>query len=446
MGKTENEYERAALGAVLLDPNQVIPFAVNAGITSEMFYEARHETIMAALLALFASGRPVDTLTLADYLTKKGELEKSGGLPYFNELLEAVPSAAHGAYYLGLVRQDWVRRQIVQITGALQSRAKGGEDPEQVALAGAHEFAGVMGDMEKTEKTPEEIITALIAGWRAVRSGEKKPGLETPFPKLNELLGGGLRTGLYLVAGRPSQGKSVLEENIAMAVAKSGAFVGRIAIDMPVSVVWARTLAREGGVSLPKLNFGHAGESQLARLDELKESIASYPCIIKGNLFDVSAIASWARAMKAKNDMKLMTVDYIQNIQINAPGASHWQEVQKMTYISGVLKRLALELDIPVMAVSQLTRDNERDDRPPRLSDLRGSGSLEQDATVVIFVYRDEKAAKKMGWDEQKKKRPVNVDIQKQQNGETGIVQCWMHAHYFTFEETGPDGFGIEYD
>jgi replicative DNA helicase len=443
--KEQDAAEAAALGSALLDAAVVVPHAVTAGrMTADMFYHQRNQVIFAAILEMFAGGRPIDILTLTDWLSKKGNLEKAGGNDYLVSLLEKSPTAEHGAYYMALVRDEWMRRRIIELSRGLHSRAVTGEEPGRIALEGAESFSGIIGEIQEREKNAGEIIHDLIDGWRRVKSGEKLSGIDTPFPTLNKILGGGLRTGLYLVAGRPSQGKSVLEENIALHAAKNGHFVGRVAIDMPVSVVWARTLSREGGVSLPRLNSGHAGESQLARLsDEAGPMVCQYPMRVKGGLFDIAAITSWARAMKVKHGLALLTIDYLQNIQISAPGAGYWQEVQKMTYISGTLKRLALELDIPILAVSQLTRDNERDDRPPRLSDLRGSGSLEQDATVAIFVYKDEKVAKKMG-DEQKKKRPTNVDVMKQQNGETGIIQCWLHAHYFIFEECGPEGFGFD--
>ncbi|MDD8011880.1 MAG: DnaB-like helicase C-terminal domain-containing protein [Acidobacteriota bacterium] len=444
--ETQKEAERAALGAALLEPAQIIPYAISDGkITAAMFYEHRNQVIFAAMLELFAAGRPVDILTLSENLERAGKLKTAGGLDYLNALVDAVPAAAHGPYYLGLVRSEWMRRRLIELAGKVNVQVGTGEEPEKIALESAESFTGILGELAEKEKSPEEVMQTLYAGWRAVKAGEKPSGLETPFSKLNQLLGGGLRPGLYLVAGRPSQGKSVLEENIAAHVAKAGGWVGRVAIDMPVQMVWARMLCREAGISLPKLNSGFAGESQLAKLhDEIIPMVKGYPIAVKGDIFDVGAITSWARGMKAKHNMQLMTLDFIQNVQISHPAAAYWQECQKITHVSGVLKRLALELEIPILCVSQLTRDNERDDRPPRLADLRGSGSLEQDATVVIFVYRDEKAVKKMGYEEQKKKRPVNVDIQKQQNGETGVIQCWLHAHYFMFEECGEEGFGLD--
>lgn len=440
------ENEKGALGAILIDPNTVMAWALSSGrITAEMFADVKHVILFRIIEKMFSDGKPIDVLTVTDVLSKTGELEKIGGQTYLLSLMDATPVAAHGSYYFELVKKEWMRRQLIQASLNIQKKAKSEAEPATIAMQSANEISGIVGEAGAQEPSSTDVMKDIIVGWRSVKLGEKKPGLETPWATLNEILGGGLRTGLYLLAGRPSQGKSVLEENIAAHVAKLGNYVVRIAIDMPINMVWARTICRENGVSLPKLNFGHAGESQLSRIEHEFLPIAGEQfksMQVKGNLFDISSICSYARAMKAKHGLSLLTIDYLQNVHINDPGAWRWQENQKMTWISGHLKRLALELDIPIIGVSQLTRDNERDDRPPRLSDLRGSGSLEQDATVVIFVYRHEKIANQMSWEEQKKKRPVNVDVLKNQNGETGIVECWLHAHYFMMEEA-PENFGI---
>ncbi len=440
------EAERGALGCAIADSYTVVSWALaTLKFPEEAFYNNANLRIWKHLKTMVEEGKGIDVLLLSEHLKATSELEMVGGLPYLTGLIDAMETPGFGPHYFEQVYAAWLRRTIWQCAEQVRDLSAAAEDPQKVALDASGTFSGLVDRMGNRERTLKEVIEGLLKCWKNAKDSEDdEGGLKTPWPKMNDALGGGLRPGLYIVAGRPSQGKSVIEENIAAFAAKRGNFVGRVLIDMPLDMAIARSISREAAVSLPKLNMGYAGESQIARIEEqVAPEILKWPMAVAPQLFDIAAIAAWARMLKNKHDLKLLTVDFVQNAQAICTGSYRWNENQRITYISGVLKRLGLELGIPVLAISQLNREMEYDNRKPNLSDLRGSGSLEQDATVVIFIYKDDKISKQMNKEEQLHKRPTWVDIQKQQNGETRAWKFWLHAHYFLLEECPAEGWGM---
>jgi replicative DNA helicase len=212
--------------------------------------------------------------------------------------------------------------------------------------------------------------------------------------------------------------------------------VGRVTLDMTRRRLLARAACRKAGVSLPKLKHGFAGKAQLAQIEEAARILMGYPMFINERDRDLRAICTWARAEKMRHDIKLLTIDYVQQIQVT-DGARNWSTADKLSHASLMLKGLALELAIPVIVLSQLNRSVEQSERIPRLDDLRGSGSLEQDASIVIMSYKDEKVP------EVHNRTPQWLDVAKDQDGETGTIPFWFRRAYFLFDEA-PPGFAEE--
>jgi replicative DNA helicase len=422
--------ERGVLGALLLDAGKVAEFVSNTiKLTAESFYERTHQIVFKGIMEMVAAGRPVDVLTLADKMEAEGTLEQVGGTAYLNHLLDAIPTAAHAEYYCDLVRQHHILRGIVEQSDGLISEAMSAERGDELLMTVPGRYAGIIEERSR-KRSLKEVVAGLIADWRKVHEEKRGfSGLPTPWDSLNEITCG-LKPGLYVIAARPSQGKTTIEDQISEFLANKGIPVARATLDMTVDRLLARMMARRSGVSLPKLNAGFAGENQLAKVSETGELIGAYPMWITDELCELNAICTWVRALKIKHDIQLFTLDYIQQVELAGRGANFMNENSTITMVSKKLKRLALELKIPFIILSQLNRGSDKDDRIPVLSDMRGSGSLEQDANVAMLLYHDKDLPDRDG------KRPQWVDVAKNQDGPTGTLPFWFWANYFRFDET----------
>jgi len=424
-----DEAEYAAIGGMLLDAYKVAEFASNSlKLKPEAFYNKKHQIIFAAIMGMLADGRPVDVLTVSDRLEADGTLEQVGGTHYLNQLLDAIPTPAHAEYYLDMVRQKYILRRVVEESEGLKSAALTTDRGDELLQTVPGRFAEII-EFVTRKKTLKLIIAGLIEKWKKAHEQKRGfTGLPTPWDSLNEITCG-LQPGIYMIAARPSQGKTTVEDQITDFLANQGIPVARVTLDMTVERLLARTTARRAGVSLPKLNAGYAGDNQIAKVTEAGELISDYPMYITDELFDVNAICTWVRAMKIKHDIKLFTLDYVQQVEVVGRAGQYMNENQVLTQVSRKFKRLALELKIPIILLSQLNRGSDQEDRIPTLSDLRGSGSLEQDANMVILLYHDKKEQDQHG------KRPQWMDIAKNQDGPTMPLPFWFWANYFRFDE-----------
>jgi len=423
------EAEMGSLGGMLLDAPAVAEFATNSiKLKAESFYLRHHQIIFTAIMAMMADGRPVDVLTVSEKLKAGGTLEEVGGLSYLNRLLDATPTSAHSEYYLDIVRQKFILRRIVEESNALESAAATSERGDELLQTVPSRFSEIIDEVSR-KKTLKQIIQFLIEKWKKAHEVKRGfTGLPTPWQSLNEITCG-LNPGIYMIAARPSQGKTTVEDQITDYLANQGIPVARATLDMTVERLLARTTSRRAGVSLPKLNAGYAGDNQIAKVTEAGEIISEYPMYITDELHDVNAICTWVRAMKIKHDIQLFSLDYVQQVEVIGRSAQYMNENQTLTQVSRKFKRLALELKIPILLLSQLNRGSDQEDRIPTLSDLRGSGSLEQDANMVILLYHDKKEQDKEG------KRPQWMDVAKNQDGPTGALPFWFWANYFRFDE-----------
>lgn len=445
------EAERGVLGSFLIDPARVIPLAVvQYQIKSDAFYIPAHATLAKSLFEMSKGDvSRIDLITVSSYLRDHNTLNEIGGTGFLDRLVDLTPTAAYAEHYLAIIRAKWIARGVIEKSHNIISEAYTTDDPAKLALESSQRYIDIIGE-PKDELTNADAMESSIARWadaKAFREGDqtKKPaiGLETPWQKLTDLMCG-LEQGLILIAGRPSAGKTTLEDCLAIHAADHlGVPVARATLDSTKRKLWDRTLCRYAGVSLPKLKFGFAGQSQLAECHAAKEHLQKLPVFINDSLFDIDSICAWARYMKARKNIGLFTIDYVQ--QITVSGSSRFladNENARLEYISRCLKRLWRELKIPVLVLSQLSRASEKDERDPKMSDLRGSGALEQDADVILFCHTDKKKWLSMEENRRgatKHKRPVWFRQLKHKEAEQGELPMWLHAPYFRFEPAESD-------
>lgn len=442
------EAERAALGAMLFECDRVAPMAIHKmKLPPEAFYVPANRMVYEAIVSLFDElGHGVDWIPVAERLKTEGKLEQIGGTGYLSALIDAAAVTAHAEYYLDIVRQNYVRRRIAEECGKLESATHTTEKGDALLAEVPDRFGAIIAAAHQ-EQPLVEVMDEAIAGWEDARkkreAGERPmPGLALPWTRAMELTSG-LEVGITIIAGRPSAGKTTLEDCIVTDLALEGVPVARATLDSTREQLVQRMLSREGCVSLPKLKFGYAGAQNIAHVKEARDALQQIPSYINDRDRDISGIVAWARHLKLTKGIKVLTVDYIQLVGAACMGRSEWETQRRVSYVSGRLKDLAFELRIPVVVLSQLNRAVEKGDRDPELSDLRDSGAIEQDADKVLFLYIDDKKrnemeAKRPG--ATKHKRPVWMDLKKQKNGETGKIPMWMLPPYFSFREAGvPD-------
>jgi len=434
--------EQAAIGCMLMEPERVIPLAMNQmQLAADCFYVPIHEEIVAAIFEIYSDRGAVDQLILEEWF--KTENKKSAvdaGLVLSSCVDEAL-TTAHAQHYLDIVRQTYIRRRTIEEARNTEREAHNQEDGEELIKTVPGKFLSIIRDVVHVEENID-VMTRLCDRWRIAKDGgEKAVGLPLPWPLLNELLCG-LEPGLTILAARPSVGKTTIEDELSCYLASTGVPVGRVTLDSSREQLFSRSIARKARVSLPKMKFGFARESQLQKANDAKDVLAKYPMHINDTDRDWQAIATWARMMKKRHGIKLLTLDYIQLVNTPELKQQQFNQVARVTHVSTSCKQLAAELGIPVLVLSQLSRGVEKDNREPRLSDLRDSGAIEQDAEKVIFAYWDVKERKdmeEMHPGATKTLRPTWLDVLKNKDGETGRLAYWMRPAYFLFEEIARD-------
>jgi replicative DNA helicase len=426
------EAERAVIGAAMLDWMRVMPLVQQMRVKPQDFYMVAHQTIMEEIQALFTEMKGVDSVVLTERLRRKKLEEQAGGSGYIDRLIDTTPTVAHAEYYLDIVRQKALLRRVATAAKDIEAECWTEERGDKVLGTATARFSGLAESVLLEESTNEQLLNLSVKAWVDARA-HKQPdiGLETPWPTLTEMICG-LETGITILAGRPSQGKTTIEDMMVCHCAATGTPVGRITLDSTRKSLLQRAVCREAGVSLPKLKYGFAGEANMAQVTEAAGRLAKYPMWINDWERDIAGICAWTRAMKIRYGIKLLTVDYIQIVQAAMMGRAQWDANSRMTYVSSQLKTLAFELDMPVLVLSQLSREADKEQRRPRLSDLRDSGSIEQDANKVLFVSKDVKEAKEK---ETKQRRPMWLDVAKNKDGEIGELPMWMRPNYFRFDE-----------
>lgn len=364
-------------------------------IQSAQFYEARHSTIFKAMIELFTRGEPVDIVTLSAELENANALNHTGGRSYLAELESAVPTASHVEFYADIVIDKWRQRRMIEVGREIvQLGQSPGEDGVDDAVAKAQELSFALSSYESTtdfEKLGDRQVGQFFARLDAIEDGSQPRGLATGIHEVDRIAGGFLPQELIVIAARPAMGKTSGILNIALHNAKQNIPVGILSLEMSKEELTDRLMAQYAHVDGNKLKKpGLLSPAERKKLETHADPFHKLPIYVDDSSFvnDLSLIAK-ARRLHSLTNSRMLLVDYLQLMEGSAKHKSTNRE-QEVSAISRALKNIAKELRIVILAASQLSRAVEqRPNKRPILSDLRESGSIEQEADKVIFIYRD---------------------------------------------------------
>jgi replicative DNA helicase len=411
------ESERAVLAAVMLD-QRLLP-AVAGRVKAEDFYHERHRLIFQAMLDLQEQQVAIDLRTLQARLEQAARLEAAGGLSYIATLEIDLPDLGRFEQYVEIVKERSVRRQLIEVCRGITRDCLDGGVEAQAALGKAEQAVLALGEQALKRgfvpfaKVVEETLEMLED-----RPGTALVGLPTGFVDLDRMTHGLNRGNLIILAGRPGMGKTSFALNVAQHVAiRQGKTVGVFSLEMGQQELALRILCSEADVQFSRLRAGHLSQQQWTKVIQTMRSIQRAPLYIDDSASPtILEVASKARRLKAEKQLELLIVDYLQLMQA---GGRYENRTLEVAAITRSLKQLAKELDLPVVALSQLSRAPERRgaEHRPQLSDLRESGSIEQDADLVAFVFREE-----LYNDDPAVKGLAELIVAKHRNGETGTI------------------------
>ncbi len=428
------EAEKSLLGCLLLDKNAII--RVVDFLMSKDFYKNIHQEIYQAIVDIFQRGEPIDLLSVSTRLKEKNLLEEIGGNSYLTELINLVPTASHVLNYAKIVQRKRVLRDLIEASHEIGQLGHNESEDTSVILDQAEkkifsiaqkgftqEFIPIKADLEEVFERIENLS----------KGGDTLRGLPTGFTDLDNILAGLQKSDLVILASRPSMGKSTLATNFAANIATTQKVpVGIFSLEMSRDQLADRLIASIASVDMWKLRTGrlsYEGEdNDFSRIQNAMNVLSEAPIYIDDTVaFNVLQMKAMARRLQAKRGLGLLIVDYLQLMDSLRPDAS---PVQQVSEISKALKALARELNIPVLAISQLSRAVEqRSPHIPRLSDLRESGSLEQDADVVLFIFREDYYRP-----DTQRKNIADIIIAKHRNGPMGKIELYFDNRTVTFK------------
>ncbi len=428
------EAEHSVLGSLMLDHEPI--FRVADVLAAHDFYKPAHREIYEAITDLFARREPVDVLSVTSRLREKNKLDDIGGSSYLATLVNAVPTASHIEHYATLVRRKRLFRDLIGASHHIaQLGYKEADNIEELIDEAEQKIFGIAKDSLRQEFFPikEGLADALERIDRLHKGDGALRGVPTGFADLDGYLAGLQKSDLVILAARPSLGKTSLALNIARNVAaEEKKAVGVFSLEMSREQVIDRLIASEASVDLWRLRTGKlrsdGPDNDFARLSDAMDALSQIPIFIDDSASPtVMELRAKARRLQAQHDVGLIVIDYLQLIRGHGNTDSRVQEVSE---ISRSLKGLAKELNVPVLALSQLSRGIEMrgPSAKPKLSDLRESGSIEQDADVVMFIYREDKAKENSD-----KKNIAEILIEKHRNGPTGKIELYFNEQSAAF-------------
>lgn len=433
------EAEQGVLGCILLSPNDCVGECIEkfkAG--AEVFYDLRHQTIFEVLLEMYDQRQAIDMITLQQRLKNKQRLEEVGGLAYLTSLPDCVPSAANLNYYLDIVLEKHVLRKMIQTCTEVVGRVYDHEGEVDSLLDEVERDILRISETRvegKTDKIKELVNKAI----NLIEDFHKRQGMltgvGTGFVDLDKMTTGLHGGEMIVIAARPSMGKTSLAMNIAeYAAIEQKLPVGVFSLEMSSESLVMRMLCSQARVNLRNVREGFLVERDFPKLTAAAGKLAGAPLFIEDSSgLSILQLRAKARRMWQQYGIKLFVVDYLQLLHSTARRAENRQ--QEIADISNGIKSLAKELDVPVIVLSQLNRELEKDkDRKPRLSDLRESGAIEQDADVVCLLYKPNREDDDAGQSEEQEASAVNLLIAKQRNGPTGDVHLTFLKSYTRFE------------
>jgi replicative DNA helicase len=424
-----SEAEQSVLGAIMLEPKSLD--LVSDILHPEDFYERRHETIYTAMLELYSKQEPIDSLSVANKLKENKVLKESGGNAYLTDLVNSVPTASNVKHYAEIVRKKKILRDLIESSGHIADLGFNEKDDVEELLDDAEKriFSIARHSIKQKFQGVKELFTDA---WDRLdklhKSTDELRGITTGFGELDNKLAGLQNADLIILAARPSMGKTALALDIARNAAKNGTPVGIFSLEMSAQQIVDRLLAAEAMVDAWKMRTGKGlNDDDFGRISDALNTLSQAPIFIDDEASkNILQMRAMARRLQAEHGLGLLIVDYL---QLMAPRTSSDNMVQQMTEISRSLKGLAKELNVPVLALSQLSRAVEsRQDKRPKLHDLRDSGSIEQDADVVMFIYREKEIQ-----DEVPDFVETELLIEKHRNGPTGRVMLHFNPNKVSF-------------
>jgi replicative DNA helicase len=423
--------EMSLLGAVLIDEETLAD--ITEHVTPKDFYDKRHATIFGGMVRLYERHKPVDLLTLTDELKKKDELEMIGGSAYLTELTNYVPTAAHAEAYAEMVSQKAVRRRLIRASSEISELGFDEDQDVQELLSRAEqELFSVSDQSLKQDLTSiEQILTDSFDRMEELhRNKGALRGIRTGYRDLDNMTAGLQRSDLIILAARPAMGKTTLVTNLAYNVATvNKQSVLFFSLEMSKEQLVDRMLADASGVDAWNIRTGNLSDEDFSKLSEAMGEMAEAPIFIDDKP-GLSVLEMRTKARRAAHDapLGLIIVDYLQLMQ-GSSKSSEGNRVQEVSEISRGLKLIAREMNVPVIALSQLSRSVEsRSPQIPQLADLRESGSIEQDADIVMFIYREAYYNP-----ETERENITDLIIAKHRNGPVGKVELYFHPERLRF-------------
>lgn len=425
-----SEAEQSVIGAVFLEPQALI--TASEIVIADDFYHIAHQKIFQTMLNLSDQGKAIDLVTVTEELSAKKELEDIGGLSYITELSSAVPTAANIAHYAKIVEEKAILRRLIRVASKIADDGYTREDEVEVLLAEAEKKMLEVSNRKNAGdfKHVKDVLVQTFDNIEQLQSRDGDvTGIPTGFRDLDKMTAGFQRNDLIIVAARPSVGKTAFALNVAQSVAvKARENVAIFSLEMGADQLVMRMLCAEGNIDAQRLRTGALETEDWSKLTMAMGSLSNSGIYIDDSPgVRMTDIRAKCRRLAKESGLGMILIDYLQLILGSGkPGENRQQEVSE---ISRSLKGLARELKVPVIALSQLSRGVEqRQDKRPMMSDLRESGSIEQDADIVAFLYRDDYYDK-----ESESKDIIEIIIAKQRNGPTGTVSLAFRKEYNKF-------------
>jgi len=423
------EAEQAVLGALFIDPEAW--FTVSDQLGVDDFYRSAHKRIFQAVADVASKMEPIDLITVTACLRDKGHLEEVGGVGYLAALTNVVPTAANVEHHTGLVREKSVLRKLISVATSIASTGyEGAADVSEIIDDAEQKIFDLAQDRITRGFTPiRDILMGTFEQIETLYANKGSLiGIPTGYPDLDRMTSGFQPSDLIIVAARPSVGKTAFALNMAQNVAvRNHATVAIFSLEMSKEQLVQRIICAEANIDSQRLRTGFLEENDWPKLTMAIGTLSEAPIYIDDTPnISVAEMRSKCRRLQAEHDLKLIVIDYLQLVRGKARSENRQQEISE---ISRTLKALARELKVPVIALSQLSRGVEqRQDKRPLLSDIRESGSIEQDADVVAFLYRDDYYN-----EDSEKKNIIEIIIAKQRNGPTGKVELVFLKNYNKF-------------
>lgn len=420
------EAEQAVLGSILIDPDAF--YEVDLVVAATDFYQGKNKRIYKAISDLYAEKLPVDIVTLSELLKKR---HGDGMESYVIGLLNAVPTSMNATSYARVVQSDAMRRALIEAGHSILNDAKNGKKSVSSLVESSERAI-----FEVTQKSATKNVTTVKAGisrliditMQRVENGGQSTGIMTGWLDFDRLMKGFKPQRLYILAARPGMGKSIMESNIACHVAGNGYRVARFNLEMGLESILQRGVSSLSKIPFSQIEDGKLSHSEIDTFNRTAGTMSEWPMWIDDSAdLSLSQLTARARRIKAEHGLDLITVDYLTLMRVEN---SYGNRTQDVGQISRGLKRLAKDLDVPVLALAQLSRQCEqRGDKRPMLSDLRDSGEIEQDADAVMFLYRDDY----YNGDTTDRPNVCEINLAKHRHGATGSTDLFYARQIMSF-------------